>query len=331
MNRRNIDSSILVTGGAGYIGSHVVRALRLRGAQVVVIDDLSQGFADALPPDVPLVRGGIENATIVSDVLRDWKVDAVMHFASRIQVGESLTKPAQYFQTNIAASIVLLSEVARAGVGKFIFSSTAAIFGQPAGGAIGTAHRQRPINPYGRSKWVVEQLLPDFEVAYGLRSVCLRYFNAAGAHPDGTIGERHVPETHLIPLAVEAALGRGPSLKMFGDDYPTPDGTCIRDYIHVMDLADAHLRALDYLSAGGPSSSFNLGNGSGYSVRQVIDTVAAAVGRSVPYEVVGRRAGDPAILVADASEAADVLGWRPETPALQDIVADAVRFHLRAR
>lgn len=320
-------SAILVTGGAGYIGSHVVRLLVDAGAAVVVLDDLSQGFPDAVPAGVPLIRANVADRHQVEAVLRRYAIAAVMHFAAHIQVGESVKMPGHFYQNNTAGTLSLLSAMAACKVEIFVFSSTAAIFGEPVSPRIAENHPQNPLSPYGRSKWLVENMLPDFAAAHGLRSVCLRYFNAAGAHPDGSIGERHDPETHLIPLAIDAGLRRRAALQVFGADYPTSDGTCVRDYIHVMDLADAHLRALDYLRAGGKSAAFNLGNGNGYSVREVIDTVAQVLGSPVPHTLAERRAGDPAVLVADASAAGRVLGWRPQRFALMTIVEDAVRFH----
>ncbi len=319
-------TSVLVVGGAGYIGSHTVRLLQERGRAVVVLDDLSTGHADAVS-GAPLVVGDVANASLLADTLRRHRVGAVLHFASLIQVGESVAQPGRYYENNIGKTIAMLNVLAAENVKKLVFSSTAAIFGNPENALIGEADRKAPLNPYGLSKWVVEQLLPDYDRAYGLRSVCLRYFNAAGAQPDASLGERHEPETHLIPLAIRAALGQGPALQVFGDDYPTPDGTCVRDYVHVCDLADAHERALRYLEAGGPSSAFNLGNGQGFSVRQVLSAVAQALGRPVPHQWAPRRAGDPPRLVADASRAAQALGWQPQRPALADIVGDAARFH----
>lgn len=260
-------------------------------------------------------------------VFKDNHIDTVMYFASFIQVGESVVQPAKYYENNVGKTLTLPGAMARHGVRHFIFSSTAAIFGNPLRDLIDEAHPQAPINPYGRTKWLVEQLLPDYESAYGIRHVCLRYFNAAGAQPDGSLGERHDPETHLIPLAINAALGRGPALKVFGDDYPTQDGTCVRDYIHVCDLAAAHLLALQHLRSGGDSLKLNLGNGSGYSVRQVLETVGRIVGRPVPYTVVERREGDPSVLVADAQQARKVLDCAPAFPRLEDIVAHAAAWH----
>ncbi len=320
--------AVLVTGGCGYIGSHTVRALHERGDAVVVLDDLSQGFADALPSGVPLVHADVADRARVATALRAHQVRAVLHFAGRIQVGESVRRPGDYFSANVGGTLALLQAMADAGARHLVFSSTAAIFGDPLKPRMDEDHPCAPVNPYGRSKWLVEQMLPDFEAAHGIRSVCLRYFNAAGAWPDASIGERHQPETHLIPLAIRAALGIGPALSVFGDDWPTPDGTCVRDYVHACDLADAHLRALDHLRAGGQSLRLNLGTGTGFSVRQVLNAVAQAVGRQVPHRVLGRRAGDPAVLVADATQAGERLGWRPRFDE-EAIVAHALAWHRR--
>lgn len=313
-------------GGAGYIGSHMVRLLRDHNLNPVVLDDLSSGFADAVLGG-KLIIGDAGDSQFLDQVFTAQRFDVVMHFASFIQVGESVIKPAKYYDNNVGKTICLLGAMARHGVANFIFSSTAAIFGNPLKPLIDEIHPQNPINPYGRTKWLIEQLLPDYESAYGIRHVCLRYFNAAGAQPDGSLGERHNPETHLIPLAINAALGRCPELKVFGCDYPTHDGTCVRDYIHVCDLAAAHLLALQHLRSGGGSLKLNLGNGSGYSVRQVLDTVGHIVGRPVPHTIVGRREGDPPVLVADAQQARALLGWVSAYPQLEDIVAHAVAWH----
>lgn len=318
--------TVLVVGGAGYIGSHMVRRLQDQGLALLVLDDLSSGFADAVP-GAELIVGDVADAALLDSIFATQPIDAVMHFASFIQVGESVVNPAKYYENNVAKTLVLLAAMVRHNVRSFIFSSTAAIFGNPISPAIDEQHPQSPINPYGRSKWMIEQLLQDYKLAYGLESVCLRYFNAAGAQPDANLGERHEPETHLIPLAIQAALGQGGALKVFGSDYSTPDGTCVRDYVHVCDLASAHLLALEHLRAGGSSLRLNLGNESGYSVKQVLACVGEVVGKAVPHDVVGRRAGDPAVLVANSALARSTLGWRPQYPALGDIVAHAVAWH----
>lgn len=313
---------LLVVGGCGYIGSHMVKRLLEEGAEVVVLDDLSGGHRDALLGG-ELVLGRCGDAALLDALFSAQRFDGVLHFASFIQVGESVKEPAKYYRNNVGETLVLLERMAAHGVGHFIFSSTAAVFGEPQRIPIGEDHPRAPINPYGHSKAMVEQMLMDFDHAYGLRSVALRYFNAAGADPQGRIGERHEPETHLIPLTLQAVLGRRPSLSVFGRDYETPDGTCIRDYIHVEDLADAHLLALEYLWSGGKSTAFNLGNGAGFSVQEVLDAVARVTGKSVPAQDALRRAGDPARLVADASRARSVLHWRPRYPELDVIVRHA--------
>lgn len=313
---------LLVVGGCGYIGSHMVKRLLEAGHHVVVLDDLSAGFADSLLGG-ELVVGDCGDRAILDGLFTSRKFDGVLHFASLIQVGESVVNPAKYYQSNVAKTLTLIEAMKDYGLGPLIFSSTAAVFGEPEYVPIDEAHPRKPINPYGMSKHMVESMLADFDRAYGLRSVALRYFNAAGADPDGRIGERHEPETHLIPLALQAVLGRRPPLKVFGRDYETPDGTCIRDYIHVDDLAEAHLLALEYLWSGGVSRAFNLGNGAGFSVQEVLDAVAIVTGKVVPAEDAPRRAGDPASLVADASSAKQVLGWKPKYPELEVIVRHA--------
>lgn len=315
-------TTILITGGAGYIGSHNVKYLREKGYDIVVLDDLSRGFADAVI-DAPLVKGNIGNAALLDKVFTTHHIDAVLNFASFIQVGESVQQPSSYYLNNVGNTLVLLDAMMRHGVKKLVFSSTAAIFGNPEYTPIDEAHPKNPINPYGRSKWIVEQLLQDYELAYGLHSVCLRYFNAAGADPDALLGERHEPETHLIPLVLQAASGRRAQITVNGTDYPTEDGTCIRDYIHVEDLAQAHWLALRYLDTHQHSAAFNLGNGSGYSIRQVIDTARALTGSDFRVEFGLRRNGDPAVLVADSNLARQRLGWKPKYSALEDIVRHA--------
>ena len=313
---------LLVIGGCGYIGSHMVKCLLKAGHQVVVLDDLSAGFRDSLLGG-DLVVGDCSDREVLDDLFSSRKFDGVLHFASLIQVGESVVDPAKYYQSNVAKTLALLDAMKDHGAGPLIFSSTAAVFGEPLRVPIDETHPCQPMNPYGMSKYMVEAMLRDFDRAYGLRSVALRYFNAAGADPEGRIGERHDPETHLIPLALQAVLGRRPALKVFGRDYDTPDGTCIRDYIHVDDLADAHLLALQYLWQGGRSGAFNLGNGAGFSVQEVLDAAARVTGLPVPTEDAPRREGDPARLVADASLARSVLGWQPRHADLETIVGHA--------
>jgi UDP-glucose 4-epimerase len=318
---------VLVVGGAGYIGSHMSKCLVRNGHQVVVLDDLSTGYRSAVRYG-ELIEGSIGNPDCLNRVFSAHAFDAVMHFASFIQVGESVREPARYYRNNLANTQNLLDAMREHGAGNFVFSSTAAIFGEPAQVPIDEGVPSAPINPYGRSKWMVEQMLADYEHAYGLQSVCLRYFNAAGADPEGELGERHDPETHLIPLVLQAASGRRPAISVFGTDYDTPDGTCIRDYVHVDDLCAAHLLALQRLWQGGGSGRYNLGNGNGFSVREVIDTARRVTGRDIPLRFEPRRAGDPARLVADSGRARRELGWQPARGDLETIIADAWRWEL---
>lgn len=313
---------ILVTGGAGYIGSHMVKLLRASGHEVLVVDDLSTGFETALL-GANWICGSIGDRALLDRVFSEHRISAVMNFASFIAVGESVAKPAEYYGNNVGNTLTLLHAMQRHGVGRYIFSSTAAIFGDPARVPIDEGLVSAPINPYGRSKHMIEQVLEDFDLAYGLKSVCLRYFNAAGADPDGALGERHNPETHLIPLVLQAASGRRESIAVFGDDYDTPDGTCVRDYIHVQDLCSAHLLALEHLLKGGASKRYNLGNGKGFSVKEVIDVARAVTGQPIKVKMQPRRAGDSARLIADSSAMIRELGWRPARAELATIVADA--------
>lgn len=313
---------ILVVGGAGYIGSHMVKQLLRGGHAVVTLDDLSTGYRDVVLGG-SFIQGSIADRTLLDRVFAEHRFDAVFHFASFIQVGESVTHPAKYYANNLANTLNLLDAMVRHEVKHFIFSSSAAIFGDPRDIRIDEDHPVAPINPYGASKAMVEQILRDYDRAYGLKSVSLRYFNACGADPEGELGERHDPETHLIPLALQSVSGRRESLTVFGHDYDTPDGTCIRDYVHVCDLCDAHLLALEYLQDGAASYAFNLGNGDGFSVQQVIDTVSLVTGKTVPVINGPRRPGDPARLVADASKAKKSLGWKPRYSDLDVIVSHA--------
>jgi UDP-glucose 4-epimerase len=312
----------LVVGGAGYIGSHMVKQLLSAGHELVVADNLSTGYRCAVTGGT-LVELDIADAQALDALFAQHHFDAVFHFASFIQVGESVTEPAKYYQNNFAATLTLLQAMVRARIKNFIFSSTAAVYGDPAYVPIDEAHPKAAINPYGRSKWMVEQMLEDFDRAYGLKSVCLRYFNAAGADPEGQLGERHEPETHLLPLILQAASGRRTSITVFGRDYDTPDGTCIRDYVHVVDLVAAHALAVDYLLEGGASTAFNLGNGQGFSVQQVIDTARRVTGQDIPVSEAPRRAGDPPRLVADPRRANALLGWQPQFASLEQIVTHA--------
>jgi len=318
---------VLVAGGAGYIGSHMVRALLAAGHQPVVFDNLTTGHRESLPPGVALVEGDLLDPAALHGCFAAHRPEAVMHFSARSLVGESVAEPALYYANNVAGTLNLLLAMRAAAVNLFVFSSTAALFGEPEAVPIPDDALPRPINPYGTSKWMVERILRDWDRAYGVRYVTLRYFNAAGATPDGVIGEDHQPESHLIPLVLKTALGQRPAVAVFGTDYPTPDGTCIRDYIHVDDLCSAHLLAVDYLVAGGESRAYNLGNGQGFSVRAVIEAARRITGVAIPVEDVDRRPGDPAVLVADSTRIRADLGWSPAWPALETIVAHAWQWH----
>ena len=319
-------SRVVVTGGAGYIGSHAVRALADAGHAVAVLDDLSAGHEQAVPAGVPIVRARIHDRTAVTTLLVDHQADAVMHFAAWLAVGESVQKPIDYYQNNLTGTLTVLEAMRDAGVRRFIFSSTCAVYGEPLRVPIDESADPRPINTYGETKLAVERALPHIERAYGIKWIALRYFNAAGAHPDGTMGEDHADEIHLIPLAIRAANG-GTPLRVFGEDYPTPDGTCLRDYIHVSDLADAHIRALEALERGAPSAVFNVGTGTPHSVRSVIDTVSRVIGRPVAWQPAPRRQGDPAVLYAAADRVRHELGWRPNYTDLEVIVRHAWQWH----
>jgi UDP-glucose 4-epimerase len=317
---------VLVVGGAGYIGSHMVKLLGASGYVPVVLDNLSNGRRAAVLPPGLLVAADMGEPGVLDTLLQAWRFEAVMHFASFIQVGESVAHPGRYYDNNVGNTIRLLEAMVRHDVKRFIFSSSAAIFGDPEYVPIDEKHPKTPINPYGRSKWMVEQVLEDFERAHGLHACCLRYFNAAGADPDGQLGECHEPETHLVPLVLQVASGRRASISVYGGDYPTPDGTCIRDYIHVCDLCDAHLLALRALEKGAGSSRFNLGNGAGYSNLDVIRTAERVGGRAIKYNIGPRRPGDPPRLVADATLAKSDLGWTPRFDALDTIIEHAWRW-----
>jgi len=316
---------MLVTGGAGYIGSHMVRALRAVGHQVVVLDDLSTGHIESVPKDVTFVRADVSDRAVVTKLLRLHRTQAVFHFASKIQVGESITAPRLYYTGNLSAAIALLESFLDAQVEHFILSSTAAVYGQPVQETIDESHPTEPLNPYGETKLAIERMLAAYSRAYGFRYAALRYFNAAGADPSGTLGEHHRPETHLIPIVLETAAGMRESVTVHGVDYDTPDGTCVRDYIHVADLCQAHLAALDHLAGGGASGTFNLGTGIGHSVKQVIAVAERLSGRKVPVVYGPRRPGDPKRLVASAARAARELQWTARRPLLADIMSDAWR------
>ncbi|HUB45703.1 MAG TPA: UDP-glucose 4-epimerase GalE [Acetobacteraceae bacterium] len=313
----------LVTGGAGYVGSHMVAALLSRGDDVVVLDNLRTGHRQAVLPPARLVEADLADPAAVDAILSDGPWDAVFHFASLSLVGESMRQPFRYLAENGMNGIRLIDACVRHGVNRFVLSSTANLFGTPEEMPIPATARIDPGSPYGESKWMIERALLWADRIHGLRSACLRYFNAAGAAPDGRLGEDHDPETHLIPLVIDATLGRGPEVTVFGTDYPTPDGTCIRDYVHVADLADAHLLALEQLGAG--SVTWNLGNGAGHSVLEVVQAVERLMGRRVPHRLGERRAGDPAVLVAGASRAVDA-GWRPRFAAMEQIVGTALAW-----
>lgn len=315
--------AILVTGGAGYVGAQACKALSKAGWLPVVYDNLVHGHAEAVKWG-PLEHGDIVDRDRLDAVLAAYRPKAAMHFAAYTSVAESVANPDKYYRNNVAGSLNLLEALRDHGVDRLVFSSTAAVYGAPAIVPIPEGAAKAPINPYGETKFAAEQLLADFVRTDGLKATVLRYFNAAGADPDGDIGERHDPETHLIPLALDSALGKGSPLKLFGGDYPTPDGTCVRDYVHVADLADAHVRALGEMDG---FKAFNLGTGTGASVRQVLDSVERVTGRAVPHAIAPRRAGDPPVLVADPSLAMKELGWVPRLSDLDTIVATAWAWH----
>ncbi len=323
-----MSQAILVTGGAGYVGSHACKVLARAGYRPVVFDNLSRGRREAVRWG-PLVEGELADMARLSAALAEHRVSAVMHFAAYAYVGESVADPALYYRNNLGGTLSLLEAMRDAGVGEIVFSSTCATYGTPDAVPIREEAPQRPINPYGETKLAIERALHWYGQAYGVRSAALRYFNAAGADPEGEIGECHEPETHLVPLVLQAALGRRPQIDIFGTDYPTPDGTAIRDYVHVQDLGVAHLRALERLRGGGGSIAVNLGTGSGHSVREVIAAAEAATGRKVPAQAAPRRPGDPPALVADPSLAAEILGWRPQHSDLDTIIRTALAWQTR--
>lgn len=318
--------SILVTGGAGYIGSHCVAALIDRGIDVVVVDDLSKGHKAALKGG-RFYQGSVADKDFLNDVFSRESIEAVIHFAAYSLVGESMTIPEQYFRNNVTAGLSLIETMLAHKVPYLVFSSTAATFGEPERVPIEENDRQVPTNPYGESKLIVEHMLKWCDQAHGLKYCALRYFNVAGARADGTIGEDHRPESHLIPIILQVAQGKRDKLSLFGTDYPTRDGTCVRDYIHVEDLIDAHMLALDYLRAGNPSTAFNLGNGQGFSNREIIEAARRVTGHPIPVSEEGRRPGDPATLIASSQKAMDVLGWKPKYANVEDIIATAWKWH----
>lgn len=315
-------SKFLVIGGAGYIGSHLVKALSEQHHEVIVLDNLSAGKAAAVLGG-KLVVHDFDDRPFLDDLFSQNQFDGVFHFASQIVVSESVKDPGKYYRANTAATLTLLEAMRDHKVGPIVFSSTAAVYGEPIYTPIDEKHPTNAVNPYGRSKLMVEQMLADFASAYDQKYIALRYFNAAGADPQARIGEQHEPETHLIPLALQAISGKRPPLQLFGQDYDTPDGTCIRDYIHVDDLASAHIMAMAYLNNGGASGVFNLGNGQGYSVNEVIQTASKVAGTEVPMSYAPRRPGDPARLVADATLAKNTLGWHPQHSDLATIIQHA--------
>ncbi|MGZ7443557.1 UDP-glucose 4-epimerase GalE [Paenibacillus sp. TH7-28] len=318
--------AILVTGGAGYIGSHTVAALLDQGKEVVVIDNLQTGHRGALLGG-KLYEGDLRDKELLKKLFSENSIEAVIHFAANSLVGESMKDPVKYFDNNVYGTLCLLDAMNQANVRKIVFSSTAATYGEPEKVPIEESDKTEPTNVYGETKLTMERMMAWFDQVLGIKYVSLRYFNAAGAHESGKIGEDHRPESHLIPLIIQAALGQRPSIQVFGDDYNTPDGTCVRDYIHVGDLADAHLRAVDHLLGGGESEVFNLGNGQGFSVKEVIETVKSVTGRDFPVVVSPRRAGDPAVLIASSDKARSVLGWQPSRGKLEDIIESAWAWH----
>jgi UDP-glucose-4-epimerase GalE len=316
---------VLVTGGAGYVGSHAAKALRAAGYRVTIYDNLSAGHRRAAL-GAPLIEGDIRDVETVRRALRDTGASAVMHFAAFLNVSDSVADPVAYYRNNVMGTLATLEAMAAESCRRFVFSSTCAVYGEPVETPIRETHPTAPINAYGQTKLAIEHALPHYERGWGLQSIRLRYFNAAGADPDGELGEDHHPEIHAIPRAIEAATG-GPEFKIMGTDYPTPDGTCLRDYIHVTDLADAHVRALRRLEAGGPSQTYNLGTERPTSVREIVAAVERVTGRTVASSVAPRRPGDPAVLYASAQRAREELGWVPARPGIDAIVGDAWRWH----
>ena len=324
-----MNKHILVTGGSGYIGSHTCKALAQAGYVPVTLDNLIYGHKWAVKWG-PFIEGDILNRNVLEKVFKEFNPCGVMHFAAYIDVGESVKNPGKYYSNNVSGSLSLLEAVCDHGCKCFVFSSTAATYGVPDEIPIPVDHPQNPINPYGSSKLMIERILLDFDHAHGIRHAALRYFNAAGADPGAEIGELHDPESHLIPLVIRALMGQRPDIKIYGADYPTPDKTAIRDYIHVTDLAEAHVRALDLLLEGSDSFALNMGTGRGHSVREVIDAVEEVSGKSVPVEEIGRRPGDPPVLVADGTRAFELLDWKPKFTDIRDIAETALRWHEKA-
>ena len=320
----------MVVGGAGYIGSHVVKMLKEQGFNPVVYDNLSTGFRKAVDKNIPFVKGDLGDKTLLKKVFKKYKIEAVMHFAAFIEVGESVQNPAKYYQNNLAKVLNLLDSMLESGIKYFVFSSTAATFGNPITKTISETHPQNPINPYGQTKLFVEKVLKDYDAAYGLKSTVLRYFNAAGADESAAIGEAHKKETHLIPLVLQTALGKRKEIKIFGTDYPTPDGTCIRDYVHVSDLARAHILALKYMFKTDKSGDFNLGSSKGASVLEIIKKVQKITGRKFKIVQDKRRAGDPAVLIASSKKAKKLLNWKT-TYNVDKIIKTAYMWELKRK
>ncbi|WP_421901999.1 UDP-glucose 4-epimerase GalE [Maridesulfovibrio sp.] len=318
--------SLLVCGGAGYIGSHMTRMIAEAGHDVTVFDNLSTGHAEALKWG-KFIKGDLRNPEDLEKLFAENSFDAVFHFSGLIVVSESVEKPFEYYDNNVTGTLNLLQAMRKHNVNKFVFSSTAAVYGEPVMDMITEEHPLKPLNPYGRTKLQVEEILQDYAVAYGLDSVCFRYFNAAGAHPDSTIGEAHSPETHLIPNILLSCIDEGRRLKIFGSDYPTPDGTCVRDYIHILDLCDAHLKAIGFMSNNKGANSFNLGNGKGFSILDVIKSSSEVIGRNIQFDYEPARAGDSPRLVADSSKATEMLKWTPQYADLREIIETAYRWH----
>ncbi|MCJ8341306.1 MAG: UDP-glucose 4-epimerase GalE [Cetobacterium sp.] len=319
--------AILVCGGAGYIGSHAVRALLNSKEEVIVLDNLQTGHRDSVPENVKLLVGDLRDKEFLDKVFKENKIEGVIHFAADSLVGESMTNPGKYFENNVVGSLNLITAMKENGVDKIVFSSTAATYGEPENVPILESDKTLPTNPYGESKLIVEKMLKWYDMAYGLKYTVLRYFNVAGAYPTGEIGEDHKTETHLIPIILQVALGKREKIGIYGDDYPTEDGTCIRDYIHVMDLVDVHILAMNRLRAGGESRIYNLGNGEGFSVKEVIEVAREVTNHEIPAEVTPRRAGDPARLVASSARAMEELKWTPKYNSLKSIIETAWKWH----
>lgn len=318
--------NILVVGGAGYIGSHMSKYLAKRGYNPVVLDNLCNGHREAVRYG-PFIERSISDSSLLEQIFSKYRISAVMHFAAYCYVGESVAEPAKYYRNNVANTVNLLDVMVKNNINKFIFSSSCAIYGEPIEIPITEQHPQNPINPYGKGKLMIERILEDFKSAYSLEYVSLRYFNAAGADPDGDLGEDHRPETHLIPLVLKVAMGQQKEITVFGDDYPTNDGTCIRDYIHTVDLVQAHFLALERLLNGASGGVYNLGNGNGHSVKEVIDVAKYITGRSIPLRIANRRPGDPAVLIGSSEKAIKELRWEPKFPDLSTIIETAWIWH----